>query len=206
MSVISLIGVMHFWFIMRYPSPSFTAIALTVFSLSGFSFLAVKEASAAPWNHFDGACTAKGANTHDCLEPLPTYSYHLALPSNYQQNLCVDLGSWDGDNDVIVEWDGLQARHRITGKAQQRQMLQPEQRDGMGSGVIVYSQRPIFPDLLQGSCKSSKGATDLAVTPSPWPTPDQNNVATLRERLANNGVVGVSSDPTTPQVSIVGTP
>ncbi len=206
MSVISLTGVMRFWFIMRYPSPSLTALALTVLSLSGFSVLAAKEASATPWDNFDSPCTAKGENTHDCLEPLPTYSYHLALPSNYKQNLCVALGSWDGDNDVIVEWDGLQARHRISGEAQQQQMLQPEPRDGIGSGVIVYSQRPIFPDLLQGSCKSSKGATDLAVTPSSWPTPDKGNVATLRERLANNGVVGITPEPTTPQASSIGTP
>lgn len=176
--------------------------SVAVFSIACLPVFHASSARATNWDNFSRECTPKADKSHDCLAPLPTYSYHLALPSHYQQAICLSLGTWTGENDIIVEWDGLQARHTIQGQTTQQQQIQPALRQGLSSGVIVYSQQRIFPVLVQGNCPGGQPSSAVAITQLQWPAAAEDSVSSLRDQLAKDGLTGFS----TPQLSVVSNP
>ena len=153
-------------------------LCLTAISVSLSSLLA--GAASAKSLEFKQSCKPELANTHSCLEELPSFSYNLILPSDYSQALCLSLGAWTGENRVVVEWDGLQISQSLSAQGEP-QFLQPERRSGRSSGILLYSEQPIAPHLIQGSCASSerqskniskdasKGNASAIVTPLQWP-------------------------------------
>jgi hypothetical protein len=97
-------------------------------------------------------CKPKLAKTHACLEAMPLYSYNLPLSSDYSGELCVGLGAWEGQNAVVLEWDGLQTQLELVGQPGVKQLLQPAKRKGRSSGIVIYSDQPIMPQLLEQGC------------------------------------------------------
>ena len=107
------------------------------------------------------ACNPKRINTHDCLPTMPLYSYSLALPSDYKQALCLKLGSWQGVNAVVLEWDELQTKINIQGQSNKVQYLQPKLREGRGNALMVYSDQPILPELQFRACDREAGSLTI---------------------------------------------
>lgn len=147
----------------------FVAVAFSPIILSILSVLPTSPAPAQtlPYEQLDRPCDPKNKGSHDCLEKLPKYSYHLALRSNYGEQLCISLGAWDGQNTIVLEWDGLQTKLNLDGKAGLAQFLEPAQRQGRSSGIVVYSNQPLMPELLSGRCSPAQPATQ--VTLAAWP-------------------------------------
>jgi len=144
--------------------------------------LGASQAIAAPFDQLEQACKPKLAGTHACLESVPAYSYHLGIVSGYSGELCLELGDWEGDNQVVVEWDGLQTRLQLAGKAGVQQLLEPVQREGRSSAIVVYSNQPILPSVTAGSC--GNGRNTHQVTAVSWPEEtlaENNDVAQLPE-------------------------
>ncbi len=168
-------------------------LAISLFNLALFNLvLNAGGMQAQSLDDLAEKCTPKQKNTHDCLAPLPAYSYILALPSDYAHPLCLALGNWDGLNQLVVEWDGLQTPLQIQGKAGQTQLVQPAVRVGRGSGIVVYSHKPIFPDLIQGACSGAK-TTAAAVTPMQWPAAAAN-VADGKVQPVSDGLAALKAE------------
>lgn len=151
---------------------SFTSHVTTASSILFLSGILVGTATLAPahatsFDQLEQSCKPKLAGTHDCLEPVPAYSYHLPLISNYSGELCLGLGNWEGENQVVVEWDGLQTRLQLVGKAGVNHLLQPAQREGRSTAVVLYSDLPLMPKIAKQSCGNGR-STD-AVTAVAWP-------------------------------------
>lgn len=125
-----------------------TAIALA--NLGAFTGLAPLRAEDP-----DQVCTARRLNTHACLPERPTYSYHLGVPSDYAQALCLDLGQWQGTNTILITWDGVQQQLNLSGS--DRQLLAPSVRQGQSSSLVLYSELPINPEMQTTACSSSHG-------------------------------------------------
>lgn len=150
--------------------------------LSGSLGLAAisSPAIATPYDQLAKQCNPKFSGTHDCLEPVPAYSYHLALQSNYSGDICIGLGNWEGENKVVMEWDGLQTEVKLTGKVGVQQLLQPEQREGRSSAIVVYSDQPIMPRIIERDC--GRGRNAKQVTVMAWPdATDASSVAQLSD-------------------------
>lgn len=154
--------------------------------LSGAATLA--PAAAAPFDQLEQSCKPKFAGTHDCLEPVPVYSYHLPVTSNYGGELCVELGDWEGENRVVVEWDSLQMRLELTGKPGVEHFLQTEKREGRSSAVVLYSDLPLMPEILEKGC--GKGRSTEVVTAVAWPDETDG----IEEEQGNLAQVPAKSD------------
>ncbi len=149
--------------------------------LSGAATLA--PAAASPYDQLEQSCKPKFAGTHDCLEAVPAYSYHLPVISNYDGELCMDLGEWEGENKVVVEWDGLQMKLELMGKAGVNHRLQPDKREGRSSAVVLYSDLPLMPQIVEQDC--GKGRSSEVVTAVTWPEAgvvEKGNLAQVPER------------------------
>ena len=151
---------------MLFASRLLTASSILFLSGSWGAAVTLAPATAAPYDQLEQSCKPKFAGTHDCLEPVPAYSYHLPLTSNYSGELCLGLGDWEGENKVVIEWDGLQTRLQLTGKAGVNHLLQPEKREGRSSAVVLYSDLPLMPNLVEQGC--GKGRSTDAVTAVAW--------------------------------------
>lgn len=155
--------------------------------VSGAATLA--PANGAPYDQLEQSCDPKFVGTHDCLPPVPVYSYHLPLTSDYGGALCLDLGDWEGENQVVVEWDGLQTSLQLTGEAGVNRLLQPEKREGRSSAVVLYSDLPLMPKIAEQGCGNGRN-TD-AVTAVVWPKDgaeaETTNVAQVPGRKDRRG-------------------
>ena len=155
-----------------------SSIICFAISLSGIlGSIGASPAIAAPFDQLEQTCKPKSEGSHACLESVPAYSYHLGITSGYGGELCLELGSWEGKNNVVVEWDGLQARLQLTGKAGVRHLLEPSQRAGRSSAIVLYSEQPILPSIALGSCGSGQNSRE--VTAVSWPEEGglENNIA-----------------------------
>ncbi len=157
------------------------SVAFPATVLSGFlGWMAISSpAIAAPYDQLEQQCEPKFSGSHDCLEPVPAYSYHLGLRSNYSGEICVGLGDWEGKNKVVMEWDGLQTELQLTGKTGVNQLLQPEQREGRSSAIVVYSDQPIMPRIIEQDCGRDRNANHVTVVA--WP---QDTNETQQDSLA----------------------
>jgi hypothetical protein len=134
-------------------------------------------------------CSPKRINTHDCLPARPLYSYSLALPSDYNQAMCLKLGAWQGTNSLVVEWDELQAHMTIQGNANKIQSIQPKVRDGHGNAFMVYSDQPIFPEIQFKACERDGGQ----ISTGQWLDPQQLAVQpSERIRPTTEGAISLS--------------
>lgn len=159
------------------------SVAFSTTVLSGFlGWIAMSSpAIAAPYDQLEQQCEPKFSGSHDCLDPVPAYSYHLGLQSNYGGEICVGLGDWEGENKVVMEWDGLQTELQLTGKAGVQQLLQPEQREGRSSAIVVYSDQPIMPRIIEQDCGRGRKTNRVTVVSWPQDSSDSNSVAQIPE-------------------------
>lgn len=148
-----------------------------------------QAAIARSYAQLEQSCTPRRANSHDCLEPMPTYSYHLALTSDYGADLCLNLGSWEGKNTVVIEWDGLQSRMELVGKVGTNHWIQPNRRQGRGSGIVIYSDQPIFPELSQAACVQGRQLGQ--VTAMDWPETVVGNAANVALEATSRAASGL---------------
>lgn len=164
-------------------NPRFVFASSTIISLSGLlgALVSTVPAAAVPYDRLDQQCSPKFLGTHDCLEPMPVYSYHLGLQSNYSGEICVGLGDWEGQNKVVMEWDGLQTQLKLTGKAGVQQLLQPEQRAGRSSAIVIYSDQPIMPRIIEQDCGRGRNTSHVTVVAWPQDVTDANSVAQVPE-------------------------
>ena len=151
-------------------------------------------AIAAPFDSFEQQCKPKSAGSHDCLDPMPAYSYHLGVRSNYKGDLCLNLGAWEGENKVVVEWDGLQTELQLTGKSGVQHYLQPEQRDGRSSAIVIYSNQLILPQIVAQGCGPKRELNQVTVVAWPQGEADASSVAQLPQAsLAQQQSLGQDS-------------
>lgn len=141
----------------------YRSLLIAVFSL-GLPMGFVPGAIAEPYDSLEEFCSPRlarssarnSAHNSDCIDAAALYSYHLPLTSDYGADLCVGLGSWEGPNTIVLEWDGLQTKLEMTGQAKSDQWIQPKRRQGRGSSLVIYSEQPIFPQLSQSACSSQQ--------------------------------------------------
>ncbi len=148
-------------------------------TLSWVTILA--PAIAAPFDQLEQHCEPQSVGSHDCLDPVPAYSYHLGLQSDYDGDLCLNLGNWEGENKVVVEWDGLQTELSLVGKADVQQYLQPEQREGRSSAIVLYSDQPIMPRVAEQDCGRGRDTNHVTVVSWPQDATDSTSVAQVPE-------------------------